>query len=849
MEIQKHYLSPNSNLKLIKPKNNEQQNKNKRVVSTKKNNNINKINIITKNINLKKKNFNNFFSTKNILYSKKDLKILSKSKEKSKDNYNDTKILNRDLNKIILEINNINDLLKVNVQNLDKLKLVLNNLKIIKKNKKLELKNYLSDKETLDEKLKYLITEINIKNNNNNGSSLNLEDNFYINITLKDFKYVNKDKFIKKIIDIFGELNINNINPDFNIFINKIISKKIFNLFNNNNNYDKTLIDNFFIEISNDIILYLNIYHLSEIIINYLLRILIKINVISENIEFLYNYLEKKYKKEKNEIKEKINIFEKENLDLKSRKIELEKLRKYIERKKNLLSKKKSPYCEKTICYHNCNKKELLLNNKMNSIICIKPEYLNLTNFDINKNNMKIINQKQSLIKYLTNYSKENANNKKSDTNHSKIISKSEMLNIEIESPFSSGNKNKFEAKIENKDNIPKNIINNKTIEMKYIFKNKNYKLIVNDNDNGKNTKNQKIAKKIRKTNTKYNFTNLFHLISNHSFKKLNNSKNKKKENTLLNNNLLKKTPRTFVKPKNISIFTACSDNIQKKKICKIKNQIYELSLKQFNEKQKTLENKFNDNNIESFCYYKFLEDDYKPFNPLNNKINFNKLGYNEGFISLDNFKKIIKIKSKKIAQNKYDNNENKINLDYINNKYNTLYLSDSSNSIFSKKTNNLNNINYIELKDIENIYLNKIMENIIKIHIIFLKNIKTINNSNDGILNNININKLLNKREIINIKGLEQNEKIKAGLCNFFSFIIQFNNSQKIEFILINFVHFNVWFKFLEKEVNNNNIKSKKLVKTEKDKNIKKFKSFIIKKEIKKKNMILLIDVIQIKK
>ena len=87
----------------------------------------------------------------------------------------------------------------------------------------------------------------------------------------------------------------------------------------------------------------------------------------------------------------------------------------------------------------------------------------------------------------------------------------------------------------------------------------------------------------------------------------------------------------------------------------------------------------------------------------------------------------------------------------------------------------------------------------------------------------------------------MEQNEKIKAGLCNFFSFIIQFNNSQKIEFILINFYHFNAWIKFLEKEVNNNNIKSNKLVKTQNNKNIKKFKSFIIKKEIKQNKFVFI--------
>ena len=241
-----------------------------------------------------------------------------------------------------------------------------------------------------------------------------------------------------------------------------------FNFLSNKNNYDKciieSLIDNFFIEISKDIISYMNIFHLSEIIINNLLRILLKINVISENIDYVYNYLEKKYKTEKKEIKENINLFEKNNRFLENKKFKLERLKKNIKKKMYLLSKKKSPYCEKTIHYYSYNKKEFLLNNKLNSIICIKPKYLKKTKFDINNSdnsNLKVINQKQNLIKYLTSYSKENSFVKK-QKNHSKIISKSEMVNIKIESPFSSSKNSKN--------------INNKSKEIKYILNNKNNK-------------------------------------------------------------------------------------------------------------------------------------------------------------------------------------------------------------------------------------------------------------------------------------------------------------------------------------------------------------------------------------
>ena len=54
----------------------------------------------------------------------------------------------------------------------------------------------------------------------------------------------------------------------------------------------------------------------------------------------------------------------------------------------------------------------------------------------------------------------------------------------------------------------------------------------------------------------------------------------------------------------------------------------------------------------------------------------------------------------------------------------------------------------------------------------------------------------------------MEQSEKIKAGLCNFFSFIIEFENSKKIEFILVNYIQFNTWFNYLTDLVNNNIIR-----------------------------------------
>ena len=68
--------------------------------------------------------------------------------------------------------------------------------------------------------------------------------------------------------------------------------------------------------------------------------------------------------------------------------------------------------------------------------------------------------------------------------------------------------------------------------------------------------------------------------------------------------------------------FNTKYDTIKKSnKICKINNQICTLNLEQFNKmkfnissnfsgKKEHIEKEFNDNNIESFCYFKFLEGD-----------------------------------------------------------------------------------------------------------------------------------------------------------------------------------------------------------------------------------------------
>ena len=119
-------------------------------------------------------------------------------------------------------------------------------------------------------------------------------------------------------------------------------------------------------------------------------------------------------------------------------------------------------------------------------------------------------------------------------------------------------------------------------------------------------------------------------------------------------------------------------------------------------------------------------------------------------------------------------------------------------------------------------------MQNIIKIRKIFIK----YNNYNEKVpKKNIYINKILNDKEIVNIKEMEQSEKIRAALCNFFSFMIEFDNDKNMEIVLANFCQFITWYKYLEDIVRKNkNFDYKYLVPNGNNSNLLKYKRNISK-------------------
>ena len=215
----------------------------------------------------------------------------------------------------------------------------------------------------------------------------------------------------------------------------------------------------------------------------------------------------------------------------------------------------------------------------------------------------------------------------------------------------------------------------------------------------------------------------------------------------------------------------------------------------------------FKQGEMESFCYYKIIDKNINKFNPLNDYlVNPEHLGYYECYISIDVVSGCIKI-SPKISIDKMENLPKSEFISVVNNKENEFYMN-------------------IKLKEIFNIHVEKYMKNIIKIQNILLKynydNKNVYNNGSFNINNNnirvnkiFSINKIINKKEISEIK-IEQNEKIKAALCNFFSFSFSFGNksnlsSMKIDLVFINFEQFNIWLNTLDSIVKNN-VKSNKI-------------------------------------
>ena len=240
--------------------------------------------------------------------------------------------------KILEESSNMNKTIEENTKLIEELNNDLKKLKEEKKKKQKDIVNYLANKESLEEfyknKLSYIINkniedksrfeekEININldtlkvQNQMERKLYDIENEKEMQIKIEDIKKSDKNKFTEQVITFSEEILQRKGEEDL---INKIKSKtKIaYNIFfseiSSNSNINKeSIISHFFSRIG----LYISNHSLglhSEVNVNKFLRYLLKINSINVEIFHMMKFLNKKYKEQKEAMKNKIINLKKKN--------------------------------------------------------------------------------------------------------------------------------------------------------------------------------------------------------------------------------------------------------------------------------------------------------------------------------------------------------------------------------------------------------------------------------------------------------------------------------------------------------------------------------------------------------
>ena len=778
-------------------------------------------------------------------------------------------------NQIIKEFTNINKKIAQNSKKIEELSENLKNLKLKKKNYQLEIVDLLSNKESLEEIYKNKIYYLSIENNNNSNNEnkkkpkkffqlknindipnneLIIEDENDFEIKIEEIKNININIYIKQVISLIEDILRKKINESKEItdIINK--AYKIFTDETSNsvlfiNEY--SIISNFFMRIS----LFISNQSLgkySESKINLFLRYLLKINNIEAKMNKILKFLNKTYKESKDNYKDQIKNIIKANEGLKNKKILLQNKIKNL--KNNIKNTSKNKSDDKNTSskikeekYENIknekNIKELnnfIENNTNNNYDNNNHINDNTVDKNIDNNNIVKENNRPVIYKKLC-YSKKkiksfkkqkkdlemvniesNKENKDNNKNYyinsykynEKFISNEtqpsnnnkyhfhDILNSLHKTHIRDNNKNNnitsyYKKKINNSShtNIFKNQNNNINsmnfstgLQKSQSFNSKKITLHTNtkDNDNNDNLlKKKKKSLKILKIPTSSCHKNIYTNIN--TYNNFTYSANTFNNNTFISNNNFNLNAYPVVNNINKLNFSQIINNTGPSN-----NNIKNLNEQNSDEfSQMCLYAKYTKKIVEAFCYFKLGDINKNKFNPLENYKNRpEKFGYLEGCIIIDIMQTKIKIIKKNICDPKINNDDKDSN----------------SYSDYSNDENNNEESLFIKFNKLIDIEIDEQMKNIIEIHNIFLK----YNKNND--ISKSNINQILYIKEINEIP-MEQNEKIKAALCNYFSFIIIFKNNEnieeKIECLFINYEQYNMWLNSLKNiiKINKNKI------------------------------------------
>ncbi len=442
---------------------------------------------------------------------------------------------------ILEDSSKMNKTLEENQKIIDDLNSQLKKMKEEKKKRQKDIVNFLSNKESLeeifnnkvnyltnkkkDEKSKFEEKEINLnldiqKNKNPIDSQLyNIEDEKELEIKLEEIKKSDKKKFTEKVINLAEELLLKKGDEEF---INKIKSKiKIaYNIFfseisSNSVINNESIISHFFSRIG----LYISNHSLgqySETSVNKFLRYLLKINSINVEIAQIMKFLNKKYKEQKNQMKNKMDDLKKKNENLKEKKkvndINLEKYEKIIQKNKenikNIKNNEQLDGPKKKYAIHTIDRAYLRKNNKLriltdnnfiNQTDMISPRIGNEDDENENLANVTLSNELNHKYQNTEIGYKPLKNQRKSTFYKMKDKSedKENVKEIEIEDKNLGKNKSSDEIIDTSKDKGKQNVVIQKN--NKVVLKQTGRRYIINkqnktkeDNQNNDNSSNNK---------------------------------------------------------------------------------------------------------------------------------------------------------------------------------------------------------------------------------------------------------------------------------------------------------------------------------------------------------------------
>ena len=453
---------------------------------------------------------------------------------------------------ILKESSNMNKTLEENANLVEELNNDLIKLKEEKKKKQKDIVNYLSNKESLEEfyknKLSYLINqnnedkskfeekEINInldtlKNQNQIERQLyDIGNEKEMLIKIEDIKKSDKNKFTDQVIAFAEEILQRKGEEEI---INKIKSKiKIaYNIFfseissNANANKD-SIISHFFsrigLYISN---LSLGLY--SETNVNKFLRYLLKINSTNVEIFHIMKFLNKKYKEQKDTMKNKVINLKKKNELLKEKKNQndkkVEKYEKIIEKNKELIKNLKQQ--NNTIegkkdkrKYSTLDRRPMKLANNLRLLTEInnlnQTEHIRtkIKEEEAPENIPKITLTNENLMKYQDTEIPNNEMTNKFKTNQKlNIIKRAKSIEKESKSKDKNLEKNKSNDEIfaSSKNNKTKNIIITKNTKILLNKTGKQYKINKGNKEKKENQMNPKYNKNIYIINNINNSENI----------------------------------------------------------------------------------------------------------------------------------------------------------------------------------------------------------------------------------------------------------------------------------------------------------------------------------------------------